>query len=220
MSRRFDLIVFDWDGTLSDSVAHIVATMRAAIGDLGMPEPPEQAMRGVIGLGLREALADLFPTHSVADHERVRSQYRDRFLAAGVRAQLFDGARELLEGLSAEGYTLAIATGKGRAGLDRELAETGIGHLIAASRCADECRSKPAPEMLEQLMWTLDHDPARTVMVGDAEFDLLMARNAGTDCVGIAGGAHAVDRLSVHQPLAILDRVTELPRVISPSRSP
>lgn len=218
MSRRFDLIVFDWDGTLSDSVAHIVTTMRAAIGDLGLPEPPEHAMRGVIGLGLREALADLFPAHTTADHDRVRSQYRERFLASGVRASLFAGARELLEQLSADGYTLAIATGKGRAGLDRELAETDIGHLIAASRCADECPSKPAPDMLEQLMWTLDHDPGRTVMVGDAEFDLLMARNAGTASVGVAGGAHATDRLFVHQPLAVLDRVTELPRVITPVR--
>lgn len=216
MSRRFDLIVFDWDGTLSDSVAHIVATMRAAIGDLQFPEPPEHAMRGVIGLGLREALADLFPAHTPDDHDRIRNQYRERFLAAGVEARLFEGARELLEQLAADGYTLAIATGKGRAGLDRELGETGIGHLIAASRCADECRSKPAPEMLQQLMWTLDHDPGRTLMVGDAEFDLLMARNAGTAAVGIAGGAHASERLSVHQPLAVLDRVTELPRVIAP----
>jgi len=106
---------------------------------------------------------------------------------------------------------LAVATGKGRAGLDRELGETGLAALIADSRCADECKSKPDPQMLEELMLALGHDPEGTLMVGDAEFDLLMARNAGTAAIAVRGGAHDASRLAPHQPMAILDAVTELP---------
>jgi phosphoglycolate phosphatase len=112
---------------------------------------------------------------------------------------------------------LGIATGKGRVGLDRELEETGLAGLVAASRCADQCSSKPAPDMLLELMAQLVHEPRGTLMVGDSEYDLLMARNAGAASVGVAGGAHDRERLLAHGPLAVIDSVAELPRVLAPS---
>lgn len=213
-SDRFGLIVFDWDGTLVDSLATIVDAMRATIEDLQLPPRADSEVRAVIGLGFIEAIAELFPEISDADHGRLRELYREQFLARGLQPQMFPGARETLTALAAGGVTLAVATGKGRVGLDRELANTGLAPLIRASRCADECASKPAPVMLEQLMAELGHAPERTLMVGDAEFDLLMASNAGTAAVGISGGAHDDARLWRHKPLAVLRSVAELPTIL------
>jgi phosphoglycolate phosphatase len=145
------------------------------------------------------------------DRARVRDTFRDHFLEGGQAAQLFPGARDALTALSRQGATLAVATGKGRVGLDRELAETGLGALMVATRCVDECASKPAPDMLEQLMECVGHARDETLMVGDSEYDLLMALNAGTASVGVAGGAHAHERLARHAPLAVIASVAELP---------
>ncbi len=197
-----------------DSVGNIVSTMQATIQRLDLPPRSDDEVRAVIGLGLYEALSTLFPGQSRADQERVREAYRDHFLGAAVRPTLFPGVRDTLASVAERGVTLAVATGKGRAGLDRELAETGLADFMAGSRCADECRSKPDPQMLEELMLSLGHEPQSTLMVGDAEFDLLMARNAGTAAIGVRGGAHDDNRLALHQPLAIIDAVTELPGML------
>lgn len=214
MKTPYGLIVFDWDGTLIDSLGGIVGAMQATITELGLPPAAEADLRAVVGLGLTEALHALFPDRSARDYERIRTTYRDMFLGGRTQARLFPGAFEVVAGLAEAGHTLAIATGKGRSGLDRELAETGLGDLIQASRCADECASKPAPQMLHELMEVLDHAPDGTLMVGDSEYDLLMAKNAATPAVAITGGAHDHERLRRHDPLAVIGSVAELPAVL------
>jgi phosphoglycolate phosphatase len=211
---RYGLIVFDWDGTLVDSLGRIVQAMRATMGELALPERSDEELRAGIGLGFDEVIGRLFPELSGPDRARVRATFRDHFLDGGQTAQLFPGAREALDALAGQGATLAVATGKGRAGLDRELTETGLGGLMVATRCVDECASKPAPDMLEQLMACVGQPRDATLMVGDSEYDLLMARNAGTASVGIAGGAHAHDRLVQHAPLAVIPSVAELPNLL------
>lgn len=211
---RFDLVVFDWDGTLVDSLANIVGAMQATIGELALPARSDAEVRAVVGLGFGEVLNQLFPDLSTRDHERVRNAYREHFLGAGHTAQLFPGVRETLTALGASGLTLGVATGKARVGLMRELEETGLAGMMAATRCADQCLSKPAPDMLLQLMDELFHEPVRTLMVGDSEYDLLMARAAGTASVGVTGGAHARDRLAALEPLAVIDSVADLPPLL------
>ena len=212
--QRFGLVVFDWDGTLVDSLGRIVGAMQSTIAELSLPPRTDDALREGIGLGFDEVVARLFPALARADRARVRDSFRDHFLAGGRTAQLFPGARAALERIAAGGATLAVATGKGRAGLDRELAETGLADLMVATRCVDECASKPAPDMLEQLMDCTGHARDATLMVGDSEYDLLMARAARTAAVGVAGGAHAHELLARHAPLAVVASVAELPPLI------
>lgn len=211
---RYGLIVFDWDGTLVDSLGRIVHAMRSTIGELELPARTDDELRAGIGLGFDEVIGNLYPEFSRADRMRVRETFREHFLDGGQTAQLFPGARESLATLAGQGATLAVATGKGRVGLDRELVETGLGPLMVATRCVDECASKPAPDMLEQLMECVGHTREETLMVGDSEYDLLMARNAGTASVGVAGGAHAHERLARHATLAVIASVAELPRLL------
>ena len=211
---RFGLVVFDWDGTLVDSLGRIVAALRATIDELQLPPRRDDELRAGVGLGFDEVVRRLFPELGVDDRQRVRLVFRERFLADGMEARLFPGAREALEALAQRGATLAVATGKGRAGLDRELVETGLADLMVATRCVDECRSKPAPDMLEELMEMTGHGRRETVMIGDSEYDLLMAKNAGTAAVGVAGGAHEHATLARHEPLAIIHSVADLPRIL------
>lgn len=215
MSRRFELIVFDWDGTLMDSQAQIVAAMQAAAHDLGLEPLSEDAVRNIIGLGLEEACQALFPERPPQDHRRLAAAYRHHYLAPQRPASpLFEGAFRVVETLAARGYWLAVATGKSRAGLNRVLAESGLGPFMTATRCADETLSKPHPQMLLEIIGELGVEPARTVMVGDTEYDLAMAVNAGTPAVGVAYGAHARERLLPYNPLACLERITQLPEVL------
>ena len=167
---NFRLLVFDWDGTLMDSEARIVACMRSALADVGCAPQPDGAIRNIIGLGLKEAIAELLPGEPERTRVQVGECYRERFLA-GERepSPLFDGARETLSHLEDAGYLLAVATGKSRRGLERALQSTGLKALFHASRCADEAFSKPHPEMLEQIMDQLGARPAQTLMIGDTE---------------------------------------------------
>ena len=208
----FRLLVFDWDGTLMDSEARIVACMRSAIADVGCAPLPDAAIRNIIGLGLGEAIAELLPR----EPERIRVQvgecYRNRFLS-GERepSPLFHGARETLGQLADSGYLLAVATGKSRRGLDRAFDSTGLGTLFHASRCADEAFSKPHPEMLHQIMDQLGARPAETLMIGDTEYDMRMAANAGARGLGVSFGVHAPDRLLRHRALHCVDSLPEIP---------
>ncbi len=212
MKNRFEVLVFDWDGTLMDSEAHIVACMEYAIREHGIePDPPHQLKR-VIGLGLTEAVAELLPDHESTTHLRVADTYRHRFLSEKTaQSELFPGAESTLRGLHAKGYLLAVATGKSRRGLDKVLAQTGLADLFVASRCADETFSKPHPQMLEEIRTDLDVPAERMLMIGDTEFDLQMAANAGVPSVGVSYGVHEPERLQKHNPLAILERIVELP---------
>jgi phosphoglycolate phosphatase len=205
------LIVFDWDGTLMDSESRIVNCMRAAITDMDLPVRTRHELKNVIGLGLREALHALFPDNDEVQLGRLVERYRHHFLVEDkTPSELFAGVNDMLASLNGMGYFLAIATGKARRGLDHALTSCDVGHFFHASRCADETRSKPHPQMLEELIDYFGVAPHDSIMIGDTEFDMAMAKNAGTHALGVSYGVHEKDRLLNHGPLACLDDVSQL----------
>ncbi|ABA56711.1 HAD-superfamily hydrolase subfamily IA [Nitrosococcus oceani ATCC 19707] len=207
----YKLIVFDWDGTLMDSEARIVASMRSAIHDLSFPFREDAQLRNVIGLGLPEALAMLYPEGDKVMKNALVERYRHYYLSADLTpSQLFEGVEELLGKLHEQGYLMAIATGKGRSGLDRVLPEVGVAHYFCTSRCADETASKPNPRMLLEIMAQTQARPEETLMVGDTEYDLLMAKYAGTDALAVSYGVHEKTRLQQCGPIGCVDSVTAL----------
>ncbi|MET0116542.1 MAG: HAD-IA family hydrolase [Sedimenticola sp.] len=211
MSSRFKLLVFDWDGTLMDSEARIIACMKAAAADLQVEVPDSDSVRNIIGLGLVQAVESLFPGSAETLVSNMVERYRYHFLAADkTPSELFPGAEEALRHLEGEGYLMAVATGKGRAGLDKVLDETGLGSLFHATRTADETFSKPNPEMLLQIMEELGSEARETLVIGDSEYDLLMANNANTDSLAVSYGVHETARLMQHSPLGCLDHINEL----------
>jgi phosphoglycolate phosphatase len=211
----FRLLVFDWDGTLMDSEAHIVACMQQAARDFGLGPISREAGRDVIGLGLYQAASVLLPHASDESRLQFTERYRQHFLATascdGIPAsRFFPGARGTLDELRARGYLLAVATGKGRRGLDSAMEATGTVDTFHATRCADETASKPDPRMLVELTEELGVEPALTVMVGDTEYDMHMARNAGAASVAVSYGVHDRDRLMACGPLTCLERIGDL----------
>ena len=210
MPRQFDLIVFDWDGTLMDSTATIVSAIQGACRDLGLVEPSDDAARHIIGLGLTEAIAHLLPQLPLEDYPHLVDRYRYYFLAKDESIPLFAGAQKVVHDLHAAGFLLGVATGKSRRGLDRVLDHTGLRPYFHATRCADECFSKPHPEMLEQIMVELDIARERTLMIGDTSHDLLMAQNAGVGSLAVSYGAHMRADLLTHAPLACVDTIQEM----------
>lgn len=210
MNRNFDLIVFDWDGTLLDSAGAIVQAIQQAARDLGLPEPPENRARHVIGLGLSDALRHAVPTLTEARYAEMVERYRHHYLSRDHELNLFSGVHELLAELGNGGFFLAVATGKSRLGLDRALKHSGLGPRFHATRCADECFSKPHPQMLEELLDELGVAPERALMIGDTTHDLKMASNAGVHGLGVAYGAHSRDDLESCAPLAVLHSIEEL----------
>jgi phosphoglycolate phosphatase len=207
---RFRLVVFDWDGTLMDSEAQIVAAVQAAIVDLDCAPRTDAACKDIIGLGLKEAVESLYPGYDAGFMTQFVERYRHHWFADYGSSQLFPGARDTLAGLKQAGFQLAVATGKGRPGLDRSLAETGLDALFDATRCADETRSKPHPQMLQELLDELKCTPDRALMVGDTEFDMHMARSAGTGALAVSYGVHDRERLLRCRPLACIDAIEEL----------
>lgn len=210
MGQRFDLIVFDWDGTLLDSTGAIVHAIQAACRDLELPEPPAECARQVIGLGLADALRQTAPTLTEARVPDMVERYRHHYLARDADLCLFDGIEPLIEGLHARGFDLAVATGKSRVGLNRALDHSGLVRYFPVSRCADECFSKPHPQMLLELMDQLCVEPERTLMIGDTTHDVQMAINAGVSALAVTYGAHSHEALDALSPLACLASVAEL----------
>ncbi len=210
MPRRFELLVFDWDGTLSDSAGAIVAAIQAAARDLGLPVPDEARARHVIGLGLHDALAYALPGLPPAQYPQLAERYRHYFLPHAASLPLFPGTREMLAALRARGHALAIATGKSHAGLARALAASELAGLFAATRAADQCAPKPAPAMLLELLDELGVAPGRALMIGDTSHDLEMAAAAGVAALGVSYGAHERARLASLAPLALLESTTAL----------
>ena len=204
------LIVFDWDGTLMDSEGQIVTCLRAAMLELGLEPLADDALRNVIGLGLREAIDTLIPGQDAAFQDAFVGHYRNHWFASESSC-LFDGVREVLEICKQQDLLLAVATGKSRRGLDRVLGETGLEGCFDATRCADEAPSKPHPGMLVDIMQALDVRPVQTIMVGDTEYDMEMATNAGTGKVAVTTGVHAPERLAQHEPMVTLHKLAEMP---------
>jgi phosphoglycolate phosphatase len=191
--KKFDLIVFDWDGTLMDSTGTIVASIQAAARDLGLAVPDHRAASYVIGLGLDDAMRVVLPGLDPKSYPRVVERYR-----------------EMLQDLAAQGYFLAVATGKSRVGLNRALNTSGLMSLFDSTRCADETFSKPHPAMLQEITRELGQDMKRTVMIGDTTHDLQMATNAGAAAIGVHYGAHPAHELEALSPLFGADSVTTL----------
>ncbi|MCR4300262.1 MAG: HAD-IA family hydrolase [Sulfuricaulis sp.] len=211
MKQSRELIVFDWDGTLMDSIAKIVRCFTAAVDDVGAPPPGEDATRHVIGLGLSEAVATLLPQVDAGTRAQVVERYRQHFLHLDqTDMPLFPGVRAGLESLVAQGRLLAIATGKARRGLDRVLRDTGTAHLFCATRCADEALSKPHPRMLEDILEQTGLNAEQALMVGDTTYDMQMARHVGMDSLAVTYGVHARELLVEHGPLACLDSFSEV----------
>jgi phosphoglycolate phosphatase len=209
------LLIFDWDGTLMDSPARIVASLRGAMDELGLPPLPTTQLASVIGLGLREAWSTLVPQADNSLLTHLIDIYRRLFIYdCPVPQQLYPGARETLEQCADAGYLLAVATGKSRAGLHRVLGETELGPLFQATRGSDEARSKPDPLMLQQILDELDLPPTEALMVGDTDFDLEMANRCGMPAIGVTYGVHPVERLMPHQPAALIDDIQQLPAAI------
>lgn len=210
MKHRYELIVFDWDGTLMDSAGAIVRAIQASARDLGLPEPPEARARHVIGLGLQEALSYAVPELDPSAWPDMVERYRHHYLSADAQLELFPGTFELVEMLAGSGRALGVATGKSRKGLERALLHSGLGRFFHATRCADECFSKPHPQMLEEVMVECGVFPERTLMIGDTTHDLLMARNAGVDAVAVDFGAHPRDVLVEAGPREVLGSTAAL----------
>lgn len=208
--RRFELIVFDWDGTLFDSTALIVQCIQAAVRDVGAHPPSPERAAWVIGMGLEQALAHAAPEVPPERHGELVRRYQHHWFARQHEVTLFDGVVPMLHELRTRGHRLAVATGKSRRGLDAALQTVQLQGLFDASRTADETASKPHPQMLLELMEELQVEPQRTLMIGDTTHDLLLARNAGCAAVAVNYGAHAHDDLLAHEPLAVAHSVAEL----------
>jgi phosphoglycolate phosphatase len=203
--RNFDLLVFDWDGTLMDSAAAIAASLQSACRDLDLPVPSEDQARYVIGLGLNDAMAHILPRLDPSRYPDVVARYRVHFLERDARTTLFPGVADAIGQLRDTGFLLAVATGKSRRGLDRALAATGLKPYFHATRCADEGHSKPHPGMLQGLMSELGASPDRTLMIGDTTHDMEMARAAGAHRLGVTYGAHAREALLGCAPASCVD---------------
>ncbi|RTL47733.1 MAG: HAD family hydrolase [Rhodocyclaceae bacterium] len=210
MARRHELIVFDWDGTLMDSAAAIAGSVQAAARDLGLEPPSDERARHIIGLGLEDALRHALPNLPSERYGELSIRYRHHYLAQDQALTLFNGVEAMLEALLAAGHILAVATGKSRLGLDRALAVSGLGPRFHASRCADECFSKPHPQMLEELMDEFGIAPEATLMIGDTSHDVQMAHNARVEAVAVSYGAHPRAGLEALAPLHCVDSVEEL----------
>ena len=208
--RRYDLIAFDWDGTLFDSTALIARCIQWSCADLGLDVPSETDAAYVIGLGLSDALRHAAPGLPPERYPELGARYRHHYLAHQDDLVLFPGTLEMLQDLRARNHWLAVATGKSRRGLDHVLQQSGLGPMFDATRTADETASKPDPRMLLELMREFGAEPERTLMIGDTTHDLQMAVNAGTPAIGVSYGAHEPDAFAPLHPLAVVHSTTEL----------
>lgn len=217
----YRLLVFDWDGTLADSERRIVAAAQAAIEVLDLPGRSHEQIRGIIGLAMSEAFRTLFPEVPAGQEGRFIACYREYYLRnTATPIPLFPGAKRALHDFAAQRYLLAVATGKGRRGLDRDMANHGLDALFVTTRCADDAPSKPHPRMLEEIMEEVDIPSSETLMVGDTAFDMEMARNAGVASIAVSSGVHDRQRLLEFDPLALLDSIAELPAWLAGTPDP
>lgn len=210
MPEAIRLIVFDWDGTLMDSETQIVHSMFGAIRDMQLESRTADECRNIIGLGLKEAIDTLYPGRDEHFNRQFVESYRHHWFSIAQDSELFPGARETLLLLREAGFELAVATGKGRTGLEKVLKHTELESVFSVTRCADETRSKPHPQMLEEILQETGVDAEHTLMVGDTEYDMNMAGQAGVYAIAVSYGVHERNRLMAHQPLVCLDTISEL----------
>jgi len=208
------LVIFDWDGTLFDSIDGICRSMLAAGVKAKAPERNSDHIKNVIGLGLSEAINTVWP-ESLHLTPKIIEYYKAIYVAQDQKAPLaYKGVESILENLKRDGYLLAVATGKSRKGLDRVMSNTGTQDLFVDSRCADETLSKPDPLMLNELLQSLDVSVDEAIMIGDTEYDLSMAKKAKMRSIGVSYGAHEAHRLHRHNPIAVVDCFTKIDEII------
>lgn len=209
------VVIFDWDGTLVDSVEHIADSLHQAATELGYPALEREAYRDIIGLGMVEALEALYPGINQEQMNAIREGYARYFFAKVTTPQnVFAGMAEVLADLRAGGRGCAVATGKSRRGLDGALVSSGLGPHFDLTRCADETRSKPDPAMLHDIIRHYGIQPAEAVMIGDTRYDMDMAQRIGMPAIGVEWGVHKRDVLGLYQPHAVVDTVTDLREVL------
>ena len=208
--RQFDLIAFDWDGTLFDSTAIIARAIQAAVRDVGGTVPSDQDASYVIGMGLMQALAHAAPDVPKSLYPQLGERYKHHYSAQQHELTLFQGVLPLLAELKSRHHWLTVATGKSRAGLNEALRSVALQGVFDGSRTADETAGKPSPLMLNQLMREFGADPERTLMIGDTTHDLQMALNAGCASLGVSYGAHEPDAFHALRPRFVAHSVREL----------
>ena len=209
--KKFQLLVFDWDGTLADSEACIIDAMQLASTEAGFPECSKAQIRDVIGLSLEGAIELLFPEAVEKVKKQIANRYREYYFSTSTSAvPVFEGVVDILEKLNQDNYFLAVATGKGRKGLDRSLIETGLAKYFHTTRCADETISKPDPQMLIEIIDFFGLEAPDALMIGDSEYDLQMATNAGVQAIAVSYGVHDANRLQQCAPLGVIHHITEL----------
>jgi phosphoglycolate phosphatase len=210
MSKQFDLIVWDWDGTLADSTGMITKAVVNAAAQVGLPTLDPKAASNIIGLGLKESIHALFGDIPADKAQQLAQQYTTNYYAGESEIPLFDGAKETIIELNRRGFKLAVATGKGRRGLNLALQHCGLTPYFHETRTVDECFSKPHPQMLDELMDSLVTRPERTLMIGDTSYDLQMAQNAGVPAAAVTFGAQSRDKLSGYNSITMFNEFKEL----------
>ena len=214
--QHYELVIFDWDGTLMDSVARIVSSMQAAARKTELLVPDVEQIKNIIGLSLPKAINVLFPSCDAQQAETVIAEYKHHYIAEDkTPTPLFENAIELLSDLRANNKLLAVATGKARNGLERVWEISDTKHFFHTSRCADEALSKPDPEMLVSILSELSIPADKAIMIGDTSYDLEMARNAGVASIGVTYGVHNKDVLASYQPKAIVNTLKELQTLLN-----
>ncbi|RUO25633.1 HAD family hydrolase [Aliidiomarina minuta] len=209
---RYDLIIFDWDGTVMDSIPRIVSSLQSTAAACRLKIPSMAEIHDIVGLSLPVAVQMLFDCHEEQEQQQIIAVYRDFYVEKDTTpSPLFAGAETVLQSLKAQGYQLAVATGKARPGLERAWLATNTGHYFSASRCAQEVPSKPDPAMLREILELTQVKAERALMIGDSIHDLNMAANAGVDSLGVTYGVHDAQRLQAAAPRHLINAITELP---------
>lgn len=212
---KYQAVIFDWDGTLVDSVDHIAQSLMLAAAELNYPYRDLEQCRNIVGLGMVEALERLYPGITREEMQTLRQAYGVHFFSRETLPEnVFAGASALLDRLRSRGHRLAVATGKSRPGLDKGLHSSGLADYFEITRCADETASKPDPTMLREILQAWQFSPSQAVMVGDTAFDLEMAHRLGMPAVGVTWGGHRRDALLEWEPLAVVDTMAQLEQAL------
>lgn len=211
--KKYKLVIFDWDGTVMDSVTKIVNCIRSSAESLNLVPPSDEAIKNIIGMSLEKAIDVLFPDN-VAQHQALISGYKYQYSVDTTPTPVFANVVSVLNALKEQGIVLAVATGKGRGGLDRLLEQSQLRHFFSATRTSDDAQSKPSPDMLYQLLEELGISAQDAVMIGDTQIDMTMAKAAGMDRIGVTMGVHNAQQLNKLSPVATVDNYLQLQQVL------
>ncbi len=211
--KKYKLVIFDWDGTVMDSVTKIVNCIRSSAESLNLVPPSDETIKNIIGMSLEKAIDVLFPDN-VAQHQALISGYKYQYSVDTTPTPVFANVVSVLNALKEQGIVLAVATGKGRGGLERLLEQSQLRHFFSATRTSDEAQSKPSPDMLYQLLEELGISAQDAVMIGDTQIDMTMAKAAGMDRIGVTMGVHNAQQLNKLSPVATVDNYLQLQQVL------